>query len=440
MPNFAKTEKTCAVFSMIFLCIGMVFRTIIYAKGQDLWLEEALLWERLKPLIGGYDISELALRFLPLLAGIATLLLAYIFAKNEFGGKFACIFLFLLVSSDSLLFYSVNFSLYGMEAFLIVLCLCVWSFSHKSKTDLILLISLSSILCIICNHGESYVYSPSFDFFIQMLGRHFINFHYFVFGPFVWINAFLFILLFGFGCFLLGKEKKILMVAISIPFFILILLYFLKLSPLGMPYSDFMFTMRNWSQMQVIGSKYLVFIMPLVFIPAALCVHKVFSRVGNPVLIGILVIFTFLALSSNAIRMHKGIGSPQSTEILLQINDRATEKSLVYADSASRPLFEYYMSRSPFKDNENLNVLYLKKDGYMYLNDSVFIGRYNMRPEDIFGVMRNFKAQSGFFFFSFGGYSSVKESNMIVNHIQNNHTGRSKGFQSKNAGAAWVRF
>ena len=457
MQDPDKAEKICTVFSAFFLCLGMVSRTVIYAKGRDLWLEEAMLWDSLKPLIGGFEISELALRFLPLLAGIATLLLVYIFAKKEFGVRFACVFLFLLVCSDSLLFYSVNFSLYGLEALLIALCLCVWSYSKRDTKALIALITLAGIFCIITNYQEheaGYWFNINSaagpvhgfaifiiwfnDFFIQMLGRHFIDFHYFVFGPFVWINALIFVLTLGFGSFFLYKEKKYLLLSVFIPIVILILLYLLQIAPLGMPYNDFMRVMRNWSQMQVVGSKYLVFIMPLIFIPVALCIHKVFLKVGNPVLIGILVILAFLALSSNAIRMHKGIGAPESSDILRLINENATSKSLVYADSASRPIFEYYMSRSPLRDNPNLNYFYVKKDGYMYLNNN-FIGKYYGQPDELFDVMKNFKTENAFFFFSFGDFSSVGESNIIVDYVQKNYAGKSRGFQSKHAGAAWVK-
>jgi hypothetical protein len=459
MPSSPKTEKICIGFCVFFLILGEVSRILLYANGQDLWLEEALLWEAFKPLIGGLSISELALRFLPLLAGIATLLFAYIFAKREFGVRFACIFLFLLVSSDSLLFYSVNFSLYGIEALLIVLCLCAWSYSRKKERDLISLILFASIFCIICNYNKNndgywfniwasagpihglVIFIVWFkDFFVQMLGRHFIDFHYFVFGPFVWINALFFVLPFIFGSIFLYREKKGLLISVFIPVFILALLYLFKVMPLGMPYSDFMRSMRNWSQMQVTGSKYLVFIMPLIFIPVAFCIHKVLLKVGTGTLIAVLSIFAFLALSSNSIRMHKGLGSPQSMEILQLIDENATAKSLVYVDSVSRPVFEYYMSKSPLKDNPNLNYFYVKKNGYMYLNDDIFIGKYYGYAEELFDVMKNFRTENGFFFFVFGDSYSVRESHELIGYIQKNYAGKSKGFQSKYAGAAWVRF
>jgi len=439
MPVSPKAQKIYAVFCGFFLLLGVISRILIYAKGQDLLLSEALFWENMKPLIAGFSISELGLRLFPLLAGIATLLLAYVFARKEFGIEFACIFLFLLVSSDPLLFYSVNFSMYSIEAFLVVLSLCVWSYSKRDKAALVSLILLVSIFCIICNYNENPGAYEFKEFFIQMLGRHFIDFHYFVFGPFIWINAALFVLLLGFGSFLLYKEKKSLLLSIFIPVFILALLHFLKIAPLGEPYNDFMRIMRNWSLVQVTGSKELVFIMPLVFIPVAFCVHRVFLKVRTPTLIGVLTIFAILALSSNSIRMHKGIGSPQSAEVLLHINENATAKSLVYADSASRPVLEYYMSRKPFKDNPNLNCLYVKKDGYMYLNDSIFIGKYGKNPVELFNVIKNFEAENGFFFFAFGSASSVRESNVVVDHIYKNYKGKSKGFQSKYAGVAWVR-
>ncbi len=459
MPLSIKAEKICTGFCVFFLILGEISRILLYSKGQDLWLEEAMFWEIFKPLIGGFSVSELALRFLPLLAGIATLLFAYIFAKREFGIRFACVFLFLLVCSDPLLFYSVNFSLYGIEAFLIALSLCIWSYSKKHNITLVLLISLVSIFCIICNfnkndggywfnigaskglvHGLMIFFIWFKDFFVQMLGRHFIDFHYFVFGPFVWLNASLFILPLIFGSIFLYREKKYLLISVFVPVFILVLLYFFKVAPLGMPYSDFMRSMRNWSQMQVIGSKYLVFIMPLIFIPVAFCIHKILLRVGTKTLIAVLSVFALLAISSNSIRVHKGLGSPQSTEILQLINENATVKSLIYADSASRPIFEYYMSKSPLKDNPNLNYFYVKKDGYMYLNNDIFIGKYKGNTEGLFDVMKNFKAENGFFFFTFGSSHSLMESNRLIAYTQRNYNGKSRGFQSKYAGATLVKF
>jgi hypothetical protein len=256
-----------------------------------------------------------------------------------------------------------------------------------------------------------------------VLGRHFINFHFFIFGAFVWINAAIFILPFCMGSFLLFKEKRTLLVAVLIAFSVLIL-------PQGTPYSEFMRLMRNWSQIQIAGSKYLVFILPLAFIPVAFFIHKVFLKLRNPTLIPILCIFALLATSSNLIRMHKGIGSPSSTAILYRINEYANEKSLVYVDSVSRPIFDYY--------NTDLNYISVKNDGYMYLNDTIFIGKYGGRTEELFDVMKNFKAESGFFFFTFSSFYSIKESHKVIEYVQKNHKGKSKGFQSKHAGAAWV--
>ncbi len=442
MPLSNKADKFCAGLCWFFMALGAFSRLFIYAKGQDLWLDEALLWEWLKPLIGGFSISEFALRFLPLLAGIATLLFAYIFAMREFGVRFACIFLFLLVSSDTLLFYSVNFSFYGIEALVMIMALCVWSYSKKNTASLILLISLVSIFCIICNYGDNKndAYWLNFDFFIQTLGRHFINFHYFVFGKLIWLNALLFVLPFCLGSIFLYKEKKALFISIFSAIFILVSLYFLRIAPLEIPYNDFMRVMRNWSQTQVANSKYLAFILPLVFIPVAFFINKVFLRMRTHILIPVLCIFAFLALSGNSIRMHKGIGSPESTALLQHINNNANAKSLVFTDSISRPIFEYYMSKNSLKDNPNLNYFYVKEDGYMYLNDSIFIGKYFGNIEELFNVMKNFKAENGFFFLTYNNYHSISESNELIRYIQRYHEGKSKGFQSKLAGAAWVRF
>jgi hypothetical protein len=420
----SKADKFCAGLCYFFLFLGIFSRVFIYAKGENLWVEEALLWDKLKPLIGG--CSEFALRFFPLLAGIATLFLGYIFALREFGVRFACVFLFLLVSSDPLLFYSVNFSFYGIEALLIVLCLCVWSFGDKKPAALIRLITITCIFCVICNYNPNDIGYSVRNYYIQMLGRHFINFHYLAFGIFVWINAFIFILPFCIGSFLLFKEKRALAVAILIAFSILIF-------PQGVPYSEFMRLMRNWSQIQVTGSKYLVFILPLVFIPVAFFIHKIFLKLRNPTLIPILCIFAFLATSSNFIRMHKGIGSPDSTAIIYRINEYAGTRSLVYVDSVSHPIFDYY-------NNADLNHVSVKSNGYMYLNDTVFIGKYSGRTEELFDIMKNFKAENGFFFFTFSSFHSIKESNKLIGYVQKNHEGKSKGFQARHAGAAWVRF
>jgi hypothetical protein len=454
------SDKFCYGLCWFFLALGVFSRIFIYAKGQDLWLDEALLWEDLKPLIGSFCLSEFALRFLPLLAGTGTLLLSYIFALREFGVRFACIFLFLLVSSDSLLFYSVNFSFYGTEAFLVAMSLCVWSYSKRNRVSLISLISLVSIFSIMCNYGEyrggAYwlnldaasgpvhgfiIFLIWFrDFFVQMLGRHFINFHYFVFGKFIWINALLFVLPFCIGSVFLYREKKALLISIFSAVFILLSLYLLKIAPLEMPYNDFMRIMRNWSQTQVTSSKYLTFIFPLVLIPVAFFIHRIFLRVRTQTLIPVLCIFALLALSGNLIRMHKGIGSPESTVLLQHIKENAGGKSLVFTDSVSRPIFKYYVSKNFFKDNPNLNYFYVKEDGYMYLNDSIFIGKYSGSIEELFDVMKNFKAENGFFFLTYNSFYSIRESNELIGYIQQKYEGKSKGFQSKLAGAAWVRF
>jgi hypothetical protein len=430
MPASFKADKFCSGLSVFFLLLGVFSRIFIYAKGQDLWLDEALLLEK----IGGSDYSEFTLRFLPLLAGMAALFLGYIFALREFGARFACIFLFLLVSSDTLLFYSVNFSVYGFEALLMVIGLCVWSFSKKNEPVLILSVSAISIFCIACNSGGA-DWISLWEFF-QMLGRHFINFHYFVFGKLVWLNAIIFILLFSFGSIFLYREKRSLLIAIFAAIFIFALLYLLKITPLGVPYSKLMRTMQNWSQMQVVGSKYLAFILPLVFIPVAFLIHKVFLKIGKRTLVFVFCILAFLALSSNSIRIHKGIGSPESTILLQSINENATAKSLIFADSASRPIFEYYIRRI----NPNLNYFYIKNDGYMYLNDSIFIGKHSGNIEELFDVMKNFKAENGFFYFTYSSWNSVSKSNELIGYVQRNYFGKSKGFQARQAGAAWVRF
>jgi hypothetical protein len=74
----------------------------------------------------------------------------------------------------------------------------------------------------------------------------------------------------------------------------------------------------------------------------------------------------------------------------------------------------------------------------MYLNDTVFIGKYSGRTEEIFDVMKNFKAETGFFFYTFSSFYSVRESNKLIEYAQRNYKGRSKGFQAKQVGAAAI--
>lgn len=148
-------------FCLFFIALGVFTRVWLYVAQSGLFLDEAYLATSIyhssfKDVLTGslpygqvaplgfilsvkllalvFGDSEYVLRFIPFVSGILLLPVAYIFAKREFGAKFACIFLFFLCISDSLLFFTFQFKQYSSEAFIAMLYLCLFSlFRNKIK-------------------------------------------------------------------------------------------------------------------------------------------------------------------------------------------------------------------------------------------------------------------------------------------------------------------
>jgi len=164
LPILAKTihQKSYEKLCLFFVGLGVLSRIALYIQNPDLSLDDCMLaasmwtipwsdifaghlpYNQSAPLgflllVRGFcsifGDSEFVLRFLPLLAGICLLPLAYYFMQKEFGIRAACIFLFLLVCSDVLLCYSVQFKQYSLEAFLSLAFLTLYSHFKKEITE-----------------------------------------------------------------------------------------------------------------------------------------------------------------------------------------------------------------------------------------------------------------------------------------------------------------
>ncbi|GHV12711.1 hypothetical protein AGMMS49938_05810 [Fibrobacterales bacterium] len=394
-------------------------RIALFVRTEDLYLENS--WSSLT-------------------AGILLLPLAYTFALRQFGVHFACIFLFLLVSNDGLLYYSVSSERWIFDAFFIVLIL----YASTVKKLFLLFLPFYFLYMVLAlpdslqnqylnlqdsagiRHG-SVIFSLWFkNYFIQIIGRHFINFHWFVFGVFVWINALIFAALFVSGLLLLRtssvgerpeqrqfiSNKNISLVVLA-SVCVLAVSYFAKLYPLGIPFDDYMRIMRNWAQMQTVGAKYILFIMPIAFIPAAFCIHRIFLKLRLHIFIIVMSILALLAVSANVIRITKGMGTPEITAVMNEAKKFSSPQSLIYLPKSTLPFYKNYA--------EHNNI----EQPYFVIENITEI--------------ENADLQDAIFLFAYNDINSVILANKITDHLQKNYSGRIKGFSAKQCGLAVVK-
>jgi len=146
-------------FGLFFIMLGVFARAWLYLYNYGLSMDEyylaaSIYHSSFKDILNGnlpygqavplgfilsvkllsllFGSSEYVLRFIPFVSGIFCLFFSYSFIKREFGIKTACIFSFFLSISDPLLYYTVQFKQYQMEAFISLIYLNFYCLNRKT--------------------------------------------------------------------------------------------------------------------------------------------------------------------------------------------------------------------------------------------------------------------------------------------------------------------
>ena len=146
-------------FGLFFILLGIFARTWLYLQGYGLsrdeyYLAASIYHSSFRDILNGifpfgqapplgfilsvkllgllFGSSEYVLRFIPFVSGILLLLFSYLFIKREFGIKTASIFSFFLSISYPLLYYTVLFKQYQVEALISLIYLNFYCLNRKT--------------------------------------------------------------------------------------------------------------------------------------------------------------------------------------------------------------------------------------------------------------------------------------------------------------------
>jgi len=407
-----------SAFCLFFVLLGVFARVFLFAQDFDLIPDEASLscsiWYAsfsnifagslpydqnaplgflltIKILALFFGSSELILRLIPFIAGILLFPLAYKFAVKEFNEKFACIFLFFLACSDSLLFYSIQFKQYSVEAFIALFliykreCCASWNFILLAMVSILFSSTAPLILAgIYISHiafmpkewrsifpkllalavfsafyyflwlnqleGKNFMNSfwdklwfPNLNF-IQFIGRHFINLTPYItqYAPSVYLYATLTIVLSLLGFYFLLKEHKSLTVIILVALFSTLLLYFLKFYPIGMPLDPVLNQTENFAMAQVVGSRLIVYFIPVIFIAISFGLYKILNILNSRYFVISCILFIIFSLSPNIGRMQTGLGAAEYFDLLEKTKTYSTEQSVILMSAFNSTVHTYY--------------------------------------------------------------------------------------------------
>jgi hypothetical protein len=421
-----KNNNPEAIFCLFFVLLSVFARVFLFAQNFDLAPDEARLAANIwycsfadifsgnlifgqnaplgfllivKILASIFGSFELVLRLVPFIAGILLFPLAYEFAVKEFNEKYACIFLFFLTCSDPLLYYSIQFKQYSIEAFIALLLIykrenCAkWSFILLAMASILfsttapmvlfgiymamllknyypipwnllpkmlILFSFSILYYILwLNQLDSNIlqdfwkslWFPNLNF-IQFIGRHFINFMPFItqYEPYVYLNAALTIILALSGFYFLLKTKKNVSPAILSILFLISLFYFLKIYPLGMPLDSILELSENFTMAQVVGSRLILYFLPLIFIVISFSLYKFLNHLRLKVFIAVLVLFALLSLLPNIGRLQNGLGISEYSILLEKIKPYSTNNTALFVSTYNYEIQIYYQ-RKNLQDN-----------------------------------------------------------------------------------------
>ncbi|MDR2580632.1 MAG: hypothetical protein LBC85_06540 [Fibromonadaceae bacterium] len=505
-----------AIFCLFFILLGVFARVFLFAQNFDLTPDDASLsasiWQTnfsdifagllpfnqnaplgfllsVKILAHIFDSSELILRLIPFIAGVLLLPLAYKFAVKEFNEKFACVFLFFIVCSDPLLFYSIQFKQYTVEAFIALfliykrenctswrfILLAIVSILFSSTAPLILasiyithiifapkiwqsmllkllvLASFSGFYYFLWLNqlgGKSFMQNfwgafwfPNLNF-IQFIGRHFINFtpHITQHDPFVYLYAALTIILTLFGFYFLLKENKKLGVIILLTLFLVLLLYFLKIYPLGMPLDPILNQTENFAMAQVVGSRLIVYFIPIISIAIAFSLYKILNALNSKFVLFILL--AVLSLSPNISRMQMGLGIAEYSTLLEKIKPYTTSETPILVSAFNSVLHLYYQRKNLQNDYFSMHyhvgqIVYVNpsqstSDGYLFFPQ---INNFH----DLFSALKSLDVNRAIFLFANYDHYQTQAFKFLPDYLkENNHTWLM--IPTKNAAAVIVDF
>ena len=183
--------KSC---QYILIFWGIIIRVRQYLSIRSLWLDEACLglnlmeksysglagpldYNQAAPMLFLYTVkflgqvfgySELVLRFVPLLAGVFSILLFYLIMRRMFDEKTVCLGLFFFVFSGPLIYYSQELKPYSTDVFwLLLFFLCV-SKHHQWNWKYSLLLGLAGSVSLLCSFPAVFVIL-AFSFYLGIL-------------------------------------------------------------------------------------------------------------------------------------------------------------------------------------------------------------------------------------------------------------------------------
>ena len=428
-----------STFCLFFVLLGVFVRVFLFSQDFDLIPDEARLsasiWHAgfqdifagrltfnqnaplgflltVKILAFFFGSSELILRLLPFIAGILLFPLAYKFAIKEFNEKFACIFLFFLVCSEPLLFYSIQFKQYSVEAFIALFWvykrerLANWNFILLAMVSILFSSTAPLILAGICiSHfillpktlksmipkllalavfsaayyflwlnqleGKNFMNSfwdgfwfPNLNF-IQFIGRHFINLTPYItqYEPSVYLYAALTIVLSLLGFYFLFKEHKSIAIIILVTLFSILLMYFLKIYPLGIPLDPILNQTENFAMAQVVGSRLMVYFIPVIFIAISFGLYKILGILNSRYFAISCILLIVLSLSPNIGRMQTGLGAAEYFALLEKTKPYLTEKSVILMSTFNSTVHTYYQRNN--LQNEYFSISYMFREAIL---------------------------------------------------------------------------
>lgn len=492
-------KKLQTIFCLFFVLLGVFSRIFLFAQDFDLMPDEAGLsisiWYAsfsdifaghlphnqnaplgfllsIKLLAFIFGSSELALRLIPFIAGILLLPLAYKFAIKEFNEKFACVFLFFIVCSDPLLFYSIQFKQYSLEAvialyliykrencanwhFILLACISIlfsnsapmvlagiyishitfkpkmWSYMLPKLLALALFSALYYFLWLNQLSSKNYMYSfwealwfPNLNF-IQFIGRHFINFTPYIiqYEPYMYLYAALTIILTLFGFYFMLKEKRSLAITILVTLCSILFLYFLRIYPIGMPLDPILIQTENFAMAQIVGSRLIVYFIPIIFIAISFGVYKIFNMSRFFSLLCILLII--FSLSPNIGRMHIGLGIPEYSILLEKIKPYSTNQTPIIVSSFNSNLHLYYQRENLQND---FFAMHYNTGQLVYVNpiQSITSGQFSYQFgnfSELFSTFKSMDLERVIFLFANYDYAQKQYFQFLPNYLkENNYT------------------
>jgi hypothetical protein len=182
----------------------------------------------------------------------------------------------------------------------------------------------------------------------------------------------------------------------------------------------------NFAMAQAVGSRLILYFIPLLFIAISFSVYKFFINLNSKIFILIFILFASLSFSPNIERMQNGLGISEYSILIEKIKPYSTNQTALFVSGYNSALQIYYQRKN--LQNFSFFATYYNKGYAIYLipiknlQEGISYNFINNSIDNIFSNLKSIGANRAVFLFANYDDPQIQFLQFLLDHLpKSNH-------------------